>query len=133
LQNKNKERNRKEIIMSTSYYKTKNPISSIRVEKHGKYNIVTLFLNGQLSGSLKVLDDELSDFLHECVFDKTSHQVAHTYWGGDKNGLAIRIYRDVPDSTCLLNENTSQVTTLGEIKNEVKKFNEGRLKNGRKQ
>ena len=77
--------------MSTSYYRLKSPVTSIRVDfaENPRCRRISIWINGERSGALIVKAAELQPLLQ--LFVNTDVQVLHTYSGGSEIGVVVTV------------------------------------------
>lgn len=103
--------------MSTDYFKLKEPITKITIRNCEPHIKVDLFINHQLSGTLVINPDDLSDIIR--LF-KSKYLVAHT-WSKGTEGIAITYYISSLDPCIQIINDYGELMTLGELDHLVHK------------
>ena len=104
--------------MSTSYYKLKKPITSIRLTE-SCHDHLTLWENTVNAGTLllsKGIGKKISIFFADTDVDLSP---VHTHWGGDREGMVITVQDNVVEYEILISEH-GDITTLANLRKETK-------------
>lgn len=104
--------------MSTSYYRLKPPITSVRAEVSDGHTHLGIWINHAKSGTLVVRNEELQDLLRVLTDDGSA--VVKTRFGGSVLGKLLEPLdrewtNQAADYTTLVSE-CGELTTLGELR-----------------
>jgi hypothetical protein len=109
--------------MSTSYYRLKEPFTSVRVERRGSHDAIRIWVEHGLSGELIVPHDVTPEVLRALA----QHGAAAQISAGRDGPVLHRFDRTLTDDTQVVSE-YGELTTLREEVDERQRARKGRVK-----
>lgn len=102
--------------MSTSYYRLKEPITSLRLTSGPAWDHLTVFENGAQAGTL-VLSKDVGPRVALMFADKQEFTCpAHTHWGGADRGCVVTINdKEMSDDAVVVSQ-YGEIMTIGKVK-----------------
>ena len=105
--------------MSTAYYRLREPITSLALEEGPAHDRLRIWERHGLAGELVVSAGsgrEIARMFFETGVDDL-HCAIHTYYGGaERGGVGTVNDPTLPDSATVLDGDTGEVLTVGEVK-----------------
>jgi len=108
--------------MSTSYYRLREPITSLKLKNDGGHDKLTVFENGANCGTL-ILSKGNGGIvaLMFCVDEDDIHCPIRTYYAGHDVGMVMQVNnKNISNDVTVISE-YGDVCTIGEIKERSKK------------
>ena len=104
--------------MSTSYYKLKPPLTSIRREDKGEHTHITLWADHKNIGTLTVGIDNAVDFMLMFARGGTGNEAMHARWAGYDTGIVVTEREaNLTDDLMLVNA-YGETATVGDLRAE---------------
>jgi len=101
--------------MSTSYYRLKPPITSIRIDDLGNHDRINVWVSHGLSGSLTVSKDETPQILFMFAEIELDETKCITATWSKLFGTIINNDKGLSDTDCVISE-YGKLHTIGEIR-----------------
>ena len=105
--------------MSTSYYRLRAPITSLRVEEKDLTHIrIRIWISHEFSGELVLADhaEVSSIILMFALYEDDDKCPLRAHWGGKDRGAIVTVNDDtLADSECVISE-YGELLTVGEVK-----------------
>ncbi len=103
--------------MSTSYYRLREPVTSLRIERNETHARLSIWTNHGLAGTLVLRGDELAPLLCALSLDQDDFTCPlRTHWGGKDRGSVVTVNDpSLPDDVNVISE-YGVLLTVGEVK-----------------
>ena len=102
--------------MSTSYYKLKEPITSIRIESNERHDKLTIFTRHGNAGMLVLDRGDGKDIARMFMaYDEDNKCPMRTHWGGKEGAVVTENEENLLDEMTVISE-YGEILTVGDVR-----------------